>query len=229
MRRILMTIVLAIVLSTIATTAAFATVKTMNVTDCGVTVPKGVTGVVQNDISCTQASSAAPLFGIALMNNAKLDLNGHTISFVEGPLFGPVDCLKTCEVHGGSITGSVLNAGVGIEATAKSRINLHELTITSVAVGVEDAVGNVKVTNVTIDAAHFGIYVTKKLVADHVNVTLHDAAAGPCLEASQPGGSLSATDAVLTNCGIGMDATTASSDCASRSPMPSKTACRARS
>ena len=40
-----------------------------------------------------------------------------------------------------------------------------------------------------------------------MNVTLHDAVAGPCLEATQPGGSLPATDAVLTNCGTGMDAT----------------------
>jgi hypothetical protein len=209
MRRV--ALLAAVVLSAllVAPAAGATTPRTVNITDCGVTVPRGFTGIVQNDIaSCTAASPDEALFGIALMNNAKLDLNGHTITFPpNAPLMGPVKCEKTCEVHGGTLTGSGTIGGVGIEATPKSRLNLHDLTIANVAVGVEDAIGNLKVTNVTIDATHFGIYVTKKLIADHVNVTLHDAVAGPCLEASQPGGSVRATDSVLTGCGTGIDAT----------------------
>jgi hypothetical protein len=47
----------------------------LDITSCGVTVPRGEVGVLQSDLSCPTS-----LFGVRLLRKATLDLNGHSIA-----------------------------------------------------------------------------------------------------------------------------------------------------
>src|SRR4030095_10207284 len=80
--------------------------RALDVTGCPAVVPPGEVGVVQNDIDCAVGPPEHPHFVIVRQRNARRDLNGHTITLLQGPsTLGPLNCVSRCEVNGpGTLT-----------------------------------------------------------------------------------------------------------------------------
>lgn len=129
------------------------------VTECEVTIPKGATGILQSDLSCTPGTSE---YRFRLEKNATLDLNGHTITN------GQVDCRRgACRVLGpGTLTG-VLPMPLGPEFAIQvrdARLDVRDVEIRDNHDGIRgdqfDSV--VHATNTIIEGNGFyGIYAGK--------------------------------------------------------------------
>jgi hypothetical protein len=65
---------------------------TVQITACGQAVPRGAVGLLMNDLDCTGFVGGIANEAVSLAANAKLDLQGHTIT---GGLFG-VGCYELC-------------------------------------------------------------------------------------------------------------------------------------
>src|SRR5262245_39694439 len=89
--------------------------RALDITSCGTAIPADEVGTVQTDFDCVIGVPGNPYFGIVLQRGAQLDLNGHTITFVQdSTMIGPVECESSCEVHGpGTLTIST-GAGAGV-------------------------------------------------------------------------------------------------------------------
>ena len=165
MRRVLLcTAVVAVIVFAVPTAAGAAKKKTMDITDCGVSVPHGTNAVLQTDIAdCKPAFNAN---GITLAAGDAIDLNGHTIHY-DDTLNGnaPIVCTGNCTVSNGTIVQDFQPFGVGsaIEASSKAHVTAHDVTFTNLANGVNVSLGTVDLKNVSMTvsdkpcaAQHFG-------------------------------------------------------------------------
>jgi hypothetical protein len=119
-----------------------------------------------------------------------------------GPqIFGVVHCASRCSVNNGRITGG---GGLAIGLDSRGRLAATDLTIDNVVTGIEVAYGKVFLTNVSIQAGHFGIYPISRAVLDHVTVTLTDAQPSDCIGASQRSAGVSGNDVTVSGCGYGV-------------------------
>jgi hypothetical protein len=130
------------------------------VSQCETTIPKGQTGIVQSDLSCTPGTSA---YRFRLEKGATLDLNGHTITN------GTVDCVGggRCRLIGpGTLTGAQpipLGPGYAVQVR-EARLEVRDVEIRDNENGIygdqQDSV--VKATNTIIENNGFyGIYAGK--------------------------------------------------------------------
>ena len=153
----------------------------VDVTTCPATVPAYTTGIVQADLTCTNATSSGY---IELQRGAVLNLNGHTLTFTpDDPAAALVFCDSNCAVQGpGILTASALG-WASIWVGAEGMLVVRDLTIEGMVHGIVDNNGRVIVTNTSISAQQWGIAAAKKAVLDGVTVAV-TAPGGYCIGAT---------------------------------------------
>lgn len=191
------TLASALVLIFLESVPAFA----IDVTSCPLVIPAGETGVVQGDFSCGGGSSANPHHSIFLDRGARLDLNGHTITYDSADTLGLVYCASKCEITNGTLQGAVAT-DYGIWVKQQGRATVRDVVLSNFFIGMTAPKATVVLENVSIDAAFAGVVVAKQIQVDHVDVTL-PGDVGPCLEASN-GGKIFGNDVTVTGCDYGI-------------------------
>jgi hypothetical protein len=157
----------------------------LDVSTCGVTIPTGEVGVLQNDLSCAGA------FVVALERSATLELNGHTLSLATPGASWPavVRCeSRRCAVGG---PGTIECAGPGryssgIGMPEGGRLDVADVLIQGCDQGIWDT-GNpgartrVYATDVTVlDCTYNGIE-AEKVLATNVEAS-HNGYSGLAVE-----------------------------------------------
>jgi hypothetical protein len=146
-------------------TASRAT--TVEITDCGQTVPDRALGVLTTDVVCT--SSATSVF---VGERAKLDFRGHTITA------GGVWCHGACSLRGpGTIADAQpwtefgQNSGI-FTGTWDGKLTAKNLTIDNCFTGIASNASKVTLSNVVVtNSTHNGINVYGRLRAKDVTAS----------------------------------------------------------
>ena len=187
--------------------SAAAPARALDITGCPAVVPRGEIGVVQADFDCVGSSPDSPNFPIVLERGARLDLNGHTITFVQTSLtIAPVTCEAACEVHGPGTLRKGSGAGAGIWTAAGRPASIHDLDISGFHTGIAAPRGRVTLANVAIDSTHMGIVAARRLELAHVLVSLPGGpfgtvgGVGECIGATQRGGRVRGDDVTVSGC-----------------------------
>jgi hypothetical protein len=137
--------------------ASFGLAAPIPVTTCGQTIPKGATGLLQNDLSCPAATTA-----VAVGIRATLDLDGHTITAAGTGGFIDVHLPGRHTIRGpGQLVNVQVSCGVGFSTRRDVTIRSVDITPTSFA-GIscydEDNENRVTLRDVTVNGpSNFGI------------------------------------------------------------------------
>ena len=185
--------------------------RALDVTTCGALIAADEVGTVQADFDCVDGPPDNPYFGIVLQRGARLDLNGHVITFRQNATtIAPVYCESSCEVHGPGTLVSSPAGGAGIWANHGRRVSIQDLDISGFTTGIVAPRGRLALTNVSIDATNFGIVAARRLELDHVDVILPGGPfgiagrVGECIGATQPGGRVTGSNVSVTGCQHGV-------------------------
>jgi hypothetical protein len=184
--------------------------RALDITACPAVVPPGEVGVIQGDFVCAGGSSENQYFSIVLQRGARLDLNGHTLTYLQdSTTIGPVNCESKCEVNGpGTLTTPGGGAGIWIEN--RGRASVHDLAITGFHTGISAPAARLTLANTSIDASHFGILAARRVFLDQVDITLAGGpfggvgGVGECIGASQTSGRVTGNDVTVSGCFYGV-------------------------
>jgi len=182
----------------------------LDVTACGTVIPVDEVGTVQADFDCVEGPPDNPYFGIILQRGARLDLNGHVITYKQTSTIGPVYCESSCEVGGPGTLVSSPGGGAGIWLANGRRVSIHDLDISGFNTGVVAPRGRLALTGVSIDATQFGIVAARRLELDHVDVLLPGGpfgvpgGPGDCIGATQHSGLVTGSNVSVSGCQHGV-------------------------
>jgi hypothetical protein len=193
-----------LVLGLLLVLSAASPARAIDVVGCPIVIPPGEVGVVQGDFACSGGSSENSNFSIVLQKGARLDLNGHTVTFVDSPeTIGFINCESKCEVGGPGTLDVATTSGSAIWVEARGRGYIHDIAIAEFHLGIAAPLADLRLTNVSIDATHAGIVTARRVELDHVDVTL-PGGGGPCIEASQAAGRVTGNDVTVSGCDHGI-------------------------
>ena len=208
MKKLLFTTALLAAMVTTAAPAVATAPKTMDVNGCGVAVPARTVATVQSDFTCTVTDASGPLGanGIVLGPGATLNLNGHTVTLVQGSFQATVvKCLGHCTVGGpGTLTSAAAGTGTAIDAVT-SRLQLHDVTVSGMGGGIYAIAADVRATNVSIQAGFWGVVGARRVTANNVDVALTGGAdAEECISATKGDGKIDGTNVTVSGCWYGV-------------------------
>jgi hypothetical protein len=191
---------LALIVFSVVATRAHA----LDVTGCPLIVTHGETATLQADVDCRFASPEYNAYGIVLGQNARLELNGHTLRQVGFDLLTSVYCLGKCEVVGpGRITTT--DVGGGIMSFRRGQVTVSHLTIDNLVSGISVPFGRAIVSDVDIQARLYGIEARNLTVAD-VDITLAPSPDSLSRCVATAGGWVKGADLTVSGCDIGIEA-----------------------
>jgi hypothetical protein len=150
----------------------------VDVASCGQVVPKGETGRLITDLSCSPDGAFTFDAAVTLEAGAALDLAGHLIEMGhDGYDLAAVNCLGRCAVTSSAVAaGEIVGTGSGGNSTGilvggsgRGRIaNVHVQGFSSGIIGT----GSLNLSNVTVaDNVGFGAHSSKTLRAIDVAAT----------------------------------------------------------
>jgi len=139
----------------------------VDITGCGQEVPAGEVGILTTDINCG-SPTATNWYGVELENGATLDLQGHTIT---GPDY-PVYCEKRCSVTSTAVGRGMLRGGLYGLAAADGKATVSDVDFVGNQTGIVGT--NVALRNVSlVDNAKGAVHLLdqSRLVAENVSVS----------------------------------------------------------
>lgn len=163
-----------------------ATAYAIDITTCGQLVPRRQTGVLQTDLNCGEtvkrcfdavdivcnvdadcpSVNGCKPAGVFLERGAKLDLNGHTLTY-DGS-FAAVQCRFKGRFTVGNGTLRCVTLPTAGVYTGRGSIYAHDLAVENCTNGIEAIGGRVYATGVTATGNMFGLYANHLRI---VNVT----------------------------------------------------------
>ncbi len=184
--------------------SAAAPARAIDVVGCPIDIPPGEVGVVQGDVICGGGSAGNPNFSILLQKGARLDLNGHTVTYAQGSgTLGLINCESKCEVSGPGTLDVATVAGPALWVEDRGRAYVHDIAMVGFSTGISSPRADLRLVNVSIDATHSGIVAARRVDLENVDVTL-PGGGGPCIGATQAASRVRGNDVTVSGCEYGV-------------------------